>query len=515
MPMDDDRPSRSAPVIRLSAVLALAACSAARVPSASGRAMAAARPLEGERARVFDALNAPCIGGLWAGAHGHALREGLLVDATYRPTENDAPPAVQCSLSRPLDLSRVGTLQVDLSHQVLGGAIHVVLEITSRGREYRTTPRSFGVGRIRRIEFSVSEGDLLALDGTVPRGVDLTEVSRVALSFPRIGPRRQAEGTITVHRFAGFSGLPRRSIQSAAWRKAAVSFRKSLHGRPVAAYAYPGTLAEYEGRDALLADELSLLGITELLVWTSPDRLSTPAHRRRLRMLARALHQASVKVDLCILDSADVFWNPEAAARGVREALAFSASSEPDERIDGISLDIEPMFLDREHRSRSSLVWSAQGWGAGRQNDQLVMAALSLVERARAEAGAGLRLSEAISWSFASKLKQGQLSVGAPADFLRSVDFVLLMDYADLPTTIIRRAIPSLEGAPRNSVWIALKTIQNGVGPPSTTFWEEGLPALSEALDVIHASLSKYEALGGLAIFEFASFRQLFDEELP
>jgi len=120
-------------------------------------------------------------------------------------------------------------------------------------------------------------------------------------------------------------------------------------------------------------------------------------------------------------------------------------------------------------------------------------------------------ISEALAHFFHDHYLKKDLSVGSINDFLRVANYVIIMDYSDNVKKLIRFVEKEINDAEKSdSIMVALKTKSNKMGNSDTTFWEEGINALDNAVKKIYLKFKEEKSFRGIAVFEYDSFIKLY-----
>jgi len=185
------------------------------------------------------------------------------------------------------------------------------------------------------------------------------------------------------------------------------------------------------------------------------------------------------------------------AIRWVKGYLTYNQGRPPEERIDGVHLDIEP-YLTAE-------------WETGDQ-EKLKSDFLELMGELRRMI-AEMKGDQPFDLGLAIPLFYDRDPVFEKALFER-VDYVGLMDYFDTATDIVEaaRSHIKLAEAAGKRVAIGVETqdlVQMNQGKRRNTFFEEGWQEMEGALDEVAAAFSGSSAFKGVAIHAYYSYRIL------
>lgn len=284
-------------------------------------------------------------------------------------------------------------------------------------------------------------------------------------------------------------------------------------------YLYSRTLDGCKGRFSELAHDLSSLGFTDAYLSLSVSRLrSDPSYPSGVRRFNESCHARGIRVHALLLQGKNPYLDKEKSEKDIGCVLSFNASSPRNGKFDGITFDLEPHVLKEKYGVPADFpAWDqSDGYGIRGPNDKLVQLTLHILEGAgRQIKPAGLVTSEAIGHFFHDRTKNRDLSSGDVNDFLKFVDFVILMDYSDDVRLLKKFAREEIVAARRpRSVVICLKTRSNplpgrdGRGP-ETTFHEEGWEALQRAISELEKEFRRFPAFRAIGIFEYESYRAM------
>jgi len=284
-------------------------------------------------------------------------------------------------------------------------------------------------------------------------------------------------------------------------------------------YLYSRTFEACKGRFSELAQDLSSLGFTDVYSSLSASRLqSDSSYLSQVRRFNASCHAHGIRVHALLLQGKNPYLKKEKPEKDIGDTLSFNASSHGNEKFDGITFDLEPHILKEKYGIPKNFpAWdSPRGYGIGGPNDRLVQRTLHILEKAGKQIKpAALVTSEAIGHFFHDRAKKKDLSVGEVNDFLKFVDFVILMDYSD-DIRLLKKFAREEIGAARQprSIVICLKTRSNplpgrdGRGP-ETTFREEGWEALQRAISDLEKEFCRFSAFRAIGIFEYESYHAM------
>lgn len=241
-------------------------------------------------------------------------------------------------------------------------------------------------------------------------------------------------------------------------------------------------------------------GITLLYIYLGEDPISK-APRERQQQFAQFLRQAHAQGVRVEALQGNPLWalkvNHPLVLDWVGGYLEFNKNRSKEERVDGVSLDIEP-YLTPE-------------WETG-DREKLKAEFLELMAQLRVlvdsekqdhpfEMGAAIPVFYNREADFEEKL-------------LKSVDYVALMDYYDTGTDIIEQGRFHIELANRmgRKVVIGVETqdlVRMGQGKRRNTFHEEGWQEMEQALAQTVNAFARESSFAGIAIHAYDSYRLL------
>lgn len=297
---------------------------------------------------------------------------------------------------------------------------------------------------------------------------------------------------------------------SAAQLERAEEFRKtvldSLERTRNAVYVYTKTVGDFSGEPEKLAARIALLGFRD--VYLSPGKSLYTNPNDWIRTFIRTLGKYGIKVHAQRLPvtgsgSAELLTSESGIDAEVGLVTGYNGLVEPDERFSGLNADIEV------HTIKSGFAYS---WDKGAGSDSLLRMAQSALEYAKRKLESeGLELSEAVAMSYDKYYNEGTFANGSSGHFLKSCDWVVLMDYYTKDSQIQRYAKASFDNATKNrSVSVALKV--KGTGSDAFQNWEPLLASLralfAESIDYRNAN--GFAPFRGLDFFTYEGLENLW-----
>jgi hypothetical protein len=193
------------------------------------------------------------------------------------------------------------------------------------------------------------------------------------------------------------------------------------------------------------------------------------------------------------------------AVHEMEKVLNYNLSSAPNERFDGVNVDIEPYIFGPEYSTKSP--WIQLQW-----LDTL----RTLIDR-RDASGTGLVFGPAMPiWIDGETVTWRGVTKRMSEHFQDMSDYVSLMDYRDTAAAIVRDASTEMAYADkigkRNSVYVGVETIDLvavGGDPAWVTFHEEGRSGEEAELAKVYAAFANSPAFGGIAMHHYDSIMDL------
>ncbi|MFK7693543.1 cadherin-like beta sandwich domain-containing protein [Paenibacillus sp. HJGM_3] len=200
----------------------------------------------------------------------------------------------------------------------------------------------------------------------------------------------------------------------------------------------------------------------------------------------------------------------DTAIRHFEQVLNFNISSAPEERFDGVNVDVEPYISPDFKDTYPSL------------QVQYLELIEKMIERRNAT-GLNLPFGPAIPKWYDSSEQARDITFNGQTKWLSEhiqdmTDYIAIMDYrdtADGTAGIIAGAqgeidYANLIGKP-NSVVIGVETldIANSGDPETITFREEGRNVMEAELDKVYAAFGDKSSFGGIAMHHYDSIRAL------
>lgn len=306
---------------------------------------------------------------------------------------------------------------------------------------------------------------------------------------------------------------PQKEIKSLPQLKDAYNIKLSV-------YVYQRTLDDYAGKPEELAQAITNFGFTDVYLNFSRNNIKEKAKADYIRKLIAGLSVSNIKVHALAFSEVNAIGDEQ---KETLEALKdYQSSSSAEERFSGINFDIESHIM-RQSRANWKKVsdkynlqhidWqSDQGYGRDGANSKVMQFVLDQIQDIRQKTeGNNYTYSQALGHFFEDRFHDGSLSAGGINDFLKSCDYAIIMNYTDDTQRLIRQSITELTNANKpNSVEVAIKTSDNGVGELDTSYADEGWNKMMEALVALCETGKSYSTFRGIGFFEYQSLEQLW-----
>ena len=246
-----------------------------------------------------------------------------------------------------------------------------------------------------------------------------------------------------------------------------------------------------------LLDFCGRTGVRLLYLYRPAFRHRKEAYRDDMGAFLKKCHDAGLRVFGLNGDAS--WW--QASRHGtplsmLEDYLAFNRSRTPEERFDGLQLDIEPYVTTAWQKDREKV-------------KREFLALLSALRALRDADGSSFQLDYAVPVMYA-----GEDDGVFLRRILEQVDSLALMDYYDQTARILRAAEPFLQAgeAAGKKIWIGLETqdlVRMGQGQFSNTYYDEGWSGLERDLRFMEEQLAGSPAFGGMAVHTYYSYRRL------
>jgi hypothetical protein len=183
------------------------------------------------------------------------------------------------------------------------------------------------------------------------------------------------------------------------------------------------------------------------------------------------------------------------ALNWIKAFLEFNQSRHEKERIDGVSLDVEPYLAAEWERDRE---------GTARQYLELLQKCREVISNY----GQEFRLGVAIPAFYIDELSEFEKAI------LEWVDYVAVMNYYDTAMALKDKGVPHLKLAEPlgKKVVLGVETqnlVEMGQGSPRNTFYEDGWQEMELLLDELKETFGAYSSFEGYAIHCYYSYRLL------
>jgi hypothetical protein len=272
-------------------------------------------------------------------------------------------------------------------------------------------------------------------------------------------------------------------VQDRAAGEAAIAFLKSRRIRTLYLYA-----DAFQGQNLVQArPELYRQFIRRL-------------HRNGLRAYA-LLGSAALHTEAYVLPE-----HREEALAMFRRVLDYNAAARPDERFDGVNLDIEPHILDRWAQEKLQLLGQFLDLGE------------ALMELKRAS-GQALLVGPAIPfWLDGIVLERQGRARPVSEQVIDIYDYVALMDYRDHaagPDGIVSLAEDKMKYAERVHKKVVIGIDVSPGEPQKVSFDHLGEADLERELALADQAFRAYRAFAGFALHHFAAYQDWLQRARP
>ncbi len=275
-----------------------------------------------------------------------------------------------------------------------------------------------------------------------------------------------------------------------------------------AVYVYTQTVGDFSSAPEKLAARIAVLGFND--VYLSPGKSLYTNPNDWIRTFIRTLSGYGIQVHaqrLPVTGSSGLELLTSESAIDAEIALVSGYNNQvaSDERFSGLSADIEV------HTIKSGFSYT---WDKGAGSDTLLRMAQSTLEYAGKKlksVDSNLKLSEAIAMPYDKYYNEGTFTNGSSGHFLKSCDWVILMDYYTKDTQLQRYARASFDNATKDtSVSVALKV----KGSTSDAFqdWETLLSSLQGLFEtsIGYKNSAGFSPFRGLDFFTYEGLENLW-----
>ena len=312
-----------------------------------------------------------------------------------------------------------------------------------------------------------------------------------------------AEISDAVYSLAGCTDLMKSKAMD--YRKAACS-ASTRNG----VYVYTRTIEEYPSAPQKVAARLHILGFKDVYLSTGESRLkntdswvksfNSACHGYGMKVYALRIAENSLLVKTSNVDSE------------VSLVTTYNGKVAATERFDGIAADLEVHTAKAGKVSGLAYAWDSNtNYGKGKDNDKLLQLGLEVLTRAGSSLhGAGLKLNEAISYSYQKHYDNGELNYGSTSQFLACCDWVVIMAYLSTKESIWKNSEPVLDAAGKaKSVSIAYKTSVNNVD--SASLQPSGWNYLLETSSYLLSQGASKSSFRGIDSFEYEGLETMWE----
>lgn len=277
-----------------------------------------------------------------------------------------------------------------------------------------------------------------------------------------------------------------------------------------AVYVYTKSVGAFSSAPEKLAARIAVLGFND--VYLSPGKSLYTNPNDWIRTFIRTLSGYGIDVHaqrLPVTGSSGLELLTSESAIDAEIALVSGYNNQvaSDERFAGLSADIEV------HTIKSGFSYT---WDKGASSDTLLRMAQSALEYAGKKLKSvdpNLKLSEAIAMPYDKYYNEGKFTNGSSGHFLKSCDWVILMDYYTKDTQLQRYARASFDNATKDaSVSVALKV--KGSGGDAFQDWNALLLSLRGLFEtsIGYKNPAGFTPFRGLDFFTYEGLENLWFE---
>lgn len=275
-----------------------------------------------------------------------------------------------------------------------------------------------------------------------------------------------------------------------------------------AVYVYTQTVGDFSSAPEKLAARIAVLGFND--VYLSPGKSLYTNPNDWIRTFIRTLSGYGIQVHaqrLPVTGSSGLELLTSESAIDAEIALVSGYNNQvaSGERFSGLSADIEV------HTIKSGFSYT---WDKGANSDTLLRMAQSALEYAGKKLKSidpNLKLSEAIAMPYDKYYNEGKFTNGSSGHFLKSCDWVILMDYYTKDNQLQRYAQASFDNATKDaSVSVALKV--KGSGTDAFQDWETLLLSLQGLFEtsIGYKNPAGFSPFRGLDFFTYEGLENLW-----
>jgi len=294
----------------------------------------------------------------------------------------------------------------------------------------------------------------------------------------------------------------------------ALEFREAadLQGCRNGVYVYSASVKKYADAPEKLAARLSILGFED--VYMSCNRTRLQQLEEWTIRFVRACHSYGMTVQAMRMENLEMLVNYDRVRTEFDILADYNDAVRPEERIDGISADIE-VHIAKKGRGYDYLpyIWdSDDSYGPGKDKDQLLKLSIDLFDYAYPRAKKnGIILSEALSCNFQSYFDEGKVQWGSTSQYAARCDYVIMMAYYSTKEAVMEKSVAALRDVSREkSVSIALKTAVNSSG--SASLQPKGWEYLMDTLRYVNEQASTYPCFRGIDIFHYQGLEEMWEK---
>ena len=296
--------------------------------------------------------------------------------------------------------------------------------------------------------------------------------------------------------------------KAAAYRKASMAA-----GKRNGVYVYDGaSFTPYVSNPEKLAARIAMLGFKD--VYLSPGKSRITEASPALKRFIAACSGYGISVYAVRISNLSVLVNPSEVNSEVSLITSYNSKVAPNERFKGIAADLEPHTAKGSAKpSGLQYTWDSNtNYGKGGDNDQLLHLTLDRLSAAGTQLhNGGLKLGEAILYTYQRYFNQGQLEYGSAPQFLDACDFLIIMAYVSTKEGSWSESLPCLQAASSkpSSVSICIKTRINE--DSGTSIQAKGWNYLLETVKYLNQQGASQPAFRGVDMFTFDGIETMWE----
>lgn len=265
----------------------------------------------------------------------------------------------------------------------------------------------------------------------------------------------------------------------------------------------------YAGRTPELAKRIKMLGITDAFLLFVPE-----ADPNRLNEFSKSLSSSGINVWLYI-DSPRLYAGDKVLSTIIQAAAAFS-SSHPGTK--GVMIYQRPDLLigpSKNHTSNILFSWDEDAYGRGKDNDMLMKSALAIDAKFREALPPQIELMQMVSPIYDKRIKDGWLSTGSSADFMKICSKLCIATYfSDREKIADNAAIPLENISSKASAFIAVRTYVDiyGGADKEKSLSDKSWFKLVKDLESVINTANPIESFRGIIFYDYYGLEKMWEK---